>query len=72
MEIGYRVSVFNFISYNLVCVSKKCNKGYNFFFQVAKRGEVLKVKVLGAVALIDEGMCVVNFKIYHNALEVTY
>lgn len=26
-----------------------------FLIQVAKRGEVLKVKVLGAVALIDEG-----------------
>lgn len=27
----------------------------NIFKQVAKRGEILKVKVLGTVALIDEG-----------------
>lgn len=33
---------------------KSCLK-YLLIYKVAKRGEVLKVKVLGTVALIDEG-----------------
>ena len=38
------------------------NAQLNMHFQVAKRGEILKVKVLGTVALIDEGN--MFFKLY--------
>lgn len=39
--------------------------------QVAKRGEVLKVKVLGAVALIDEGNNIFSF-IFNKMIRITY
>jgi len=32
-----------------------------YFFKVAKRGEILKVKVLGTVALIDEGKYFITY-----------
>jgi Inorganic pyrophosphatase len=52
-EIGHRVWIvdilYHFHHFPIVCLTLLC------FTQVANRGEVLQVKVLGIIALIDEG-----------------
>lgn len=55
LEIGYRVKSFWFFSTLIFFLMFKSLKINLLYFKVAKRGEVLKVKVLGIVALIDEG-----------------